>query len=177
MKTSIPTQAKYEAREATSHDGVERETLICVAADSRISTDSRVIAGAARTARQPIKSIPRNWESSMLFYDEPGRCGGMDSHCHHYRVVGHQFLTLLVRNGSGDHRLRLSHIKNFIDLLASLDSNSRYWLLNTIYHTHADAISTTSEKVNTAWRKAAAEKRIKTRKMPGQGRRRLSNQN
>ena len=26
-------------------------------------------------------------EYETLLYDEPGRCGGLDAHCHHYRVA------------------------------------------------------------------------------------------
>ena len=26
-------------------------------------------------------------DGDVLLFDEPGRCGGMDSHCHHYRLV------------------------------------------------------------------------------------------
>jgi hypothetical protein len=45
-------------------------------------------------------------EGDELIYDLPGRCGGMDSHCHHLRLVKAQFggYALLMRHGGGDER-------------------------------------------------------------------------
>jgi len=49
---------------------------------------------------------PELAESETLLYDEPGRCGGIDNHCHHFRVVvgNGGRLWLLVRHG-GAHGL------------------------------------------------------------------------
>jgi hypothetical protein len=48
-------------------------------------------------------------EGETILYDEPGRCGGIDSHSFHYRVTKlHGSLFLLVRHGAGDERIRLS---------------------------------------------------------------------
>ncbi len=104
-----------------------------------------------------------------LIYDEPGRCGGVDSHCHHYLVVKrHGTLYLLVRNGGGDKRIRLSNGKVLLYGLELLGT-ARYWTLNAIYHAHGDAVNETREQVSAKWQLAAAEKRIKTRKMRGSG--------
>lgn len=104
-----------------------------------------------------------------LIYDEPGRCGGLDSHSHHYRVVLSFATTyLLVRHGSGDERVPLNYSNTLKEPLSQLDSNARYWLLNTIYHVHAEAGRRGRETEAEKWRKAAAEKRIKTRKQPRQ---------
>lgn len=101
-----------------------------------------------------------------LIRDEPGRCGGIDSHCHHYRLVkSFSSLILLVRNGTGDHRLRLSGPLESV--LARLDSTDCYWVLNAIYHAYSDGRQSGSEQTTATWRKAAAEKRIKTRKERG----------
>jgi len=103
-----------------------------------------------------------------LLYDEPGRCGCMDSHCHHYRVV-RRFgsVYLLVRHGGGNERIRLAYTKSLLDTLEALDSTARYWVLNTICHAHSDGASQAAENCNAKWRKAAVEKRIKTRKQRG----------
>jgi hypothetical protein len=107
-----------------------------------------------------------------ILYDEPGRCGGQDSHSYHYRIVGAatgaQFPTLLVRHGGGTESIRLSNGKAVLVALAALDSNGRYWLLNALYHAQADARRAARDHEAARWRKAAAEKRIKVRKVRGQ---------
>lgn len=104
-----------------------------------------------------------------ILYDEPGRCGGQDSHSYHYRVVGSatgaQFPSLLVRHGGGQEEIRLSNGAAVLRALSVLDSNGRYWLLNALYHAQADARRTAQENESTKWRKAAVEKRIKVRKV------------
>lgn len=109
-------------------------------------------------------------DGDTLVYDEPGRCGGIDSHCHHYRVVKRLgSLTLLVRHGGGDERLPLSlYGQNQQGILSTLDSNSRYWVLNAIYHAYRDGEQRGEQKESLMWRKAAVEKRIRTRKLPNQ---------
>lgn len=116
---------------------------------------------------------PPNTDRNVL-YDEPGRCGGQDSHCHHYRVVGSatgaSFPSLLVRHGGGDEEIRLSNGKAVLAALAALDSNGRYWLLNALYHAQADARRAARDMEAATWRKAAAEGRIKVRKVRGSDR-------
>lgn len=109
-------------------------------------------------------------EREQLIFDEPGRCGGLDSHSHHYRVVSSAgALALLVRHGGGDERVRLSGEKVLSRALLSLDSNQRYWVLNAIYHAAADSRRAGAQNTETKWRTAAAEKRIKTRKQRNGG--------
>jgi len=105
-------------------------------------------------------------EYDALLYDEPGRCGGCDSHCHHYRVIGKRDIELLYKNGGGEGRIRLSNSTSLRPILESLDSNGRYWLLNSIYHAYDDGKINGAGRMDEQWRKAAAEKRIKTRKLP-----------
>lgn len=106
-------------------------------------------------------------DADRLLADEPGRCGGADSHCHHYRLVkGYSgTIWLLVKHGGGDERVRLSG--PIADTLLALDSTGRYWMLNTIYHAYSHGKREGSGEVDSTWRKAAAEKRIKTRKQRG----------
>jgi hypothetical protein len=55
---------------------------------------------------------PELADGDVLLCDEPGRCGGLDSHCHHYRVVQHYgSVELLVRHGGGQERIRLSNAR------------------------------------------------------------------
>lgn len=103
-------------------------------------------------------------EGETILFDEPGRCGGIDSHSHHYRVVRG---SLLVRHGGGDERVRLSNTNAVITALSGLDSNGRYWLLNAIYQAHHDGGRDAMVKERETWRKAAASKRIRTRKQRG----------
>jgi hypothetical protein len=112
---------------------------------------------------------PELLEGQTLLHDEPGRCGGLDSHCHHYRIVKWYSSTyLLVRHGGGDEYFRLSMTKSLVDALTTLDSTARYWLLNAIYHAYSAGKKEGTEKANSYWRTAAAEGRIKTRKLRGQ---------
>jgi hypothetical protein len=113
----------------------------------------------------PVNPPPTD-DRETLLYDEPGRCGGLDSHCHHYRVVltlggG---LYLLVRHGGGDERVYLSSAKTLTNILAALDSTGRYWILNAIFHAQSSARSEAQNNEASRWRKAAANKQIKTRK-------------
>ena len=118
-----------------------------------------------------VRPISAPATDQNILYDEPGRCGGQDSHCHHYRVVGGasgaQFTTLLVRHGGGDEAIRLSNGKAVLQALGMLDSNARYWLLNALYHAQADARRAGRDSATHYWRTAAAEKRIMFRKVRG----------
>ena len=105
-------------------------------------------------------------DNDQLLRDLPGRCGGLDSHSYHYRLVkSYGSLVLLVRHGGGDERLHLSGpLANVLD---HLDSTACYWTLNALYHAYSDGKRSGSETTDNNWRKAAVEKRIKTRKERG----------
>lgn len=104
-------------------------------------------------------------ETDKLLYDEPGRCGGIDSHSHHFRLVrSGSYRCLLVRHGGGDERMALGCASGQINLDA-LDSDGRYWLFHTLYAARRDAAEWARETTTAHWRKAAAEKRIRTRKV------------
>jgi len=115
------------------------------------------------SVREP--NPPSLRDRDVLLYDEPGRCGGLDSHCHHLRVVRHCGLALLVRHGGGEVRLRLQSVLE--PALAALDSTSRYWALLSIYHAHNDALRAGKQDADARWETAAAEGRIRTRKQRG----------
>jgi len=109
-------------------------------------------------------------EHDSLIFDEPGRCGGIDSHSYHFCVVKARFgnVDLLVRHGAGDERIRISNPNPVITSLEALDSNGRYWILHALFHAQSDAKRAGRDQECAAWRKAAAEKRIRVRKVRGQ---------
>jgi hypothetical protein len=111
---------------------------------------------------------PALGEHDTLLYDEPGRCGGLDAHSHHFCVVRSLGrFALLVHHGGGNERIRLSVTPTFAATLEALDTHARYWTLHAIYHAHSDGEQDATDKTTQRWRKAAAEKRIKTRKVRG----------
>jgi hypothetical protein len=109
---------------------------------------------------------PNLAEGDVIIYDEPGRCGGLDSHSHHLRVVRARVgYYLLVRHGGGDERIRLTGAPMWVDAIEPLDSSVRYWMLLAMHYAQSDAERGATQTVNQTWRKAAADKRIKTRKI------------
>ena len=93
----------------------------------------------------------------------------MDGHSRHYQVVRRfSSLWLLVRHDGGDEGFRLSQV-GFDAILGALSGMDRYWLLHAVFHAWSDGERTGREGANRRWREAAAQKRIKTRKLPSQG--------
>ena len=126
------------------------------------------------TFESPASNYPPNppdlQDGDVLLYDEPGRCGGMDSHSHHFRVVRRcGALYLLVRHGGGDESMRFGWANTVTEPLDAVDSNGRYWLLCAVYHAMKHAEKTARDTECARWQQAAAEKRIKTRKQPSRG--------
>lgn len=122
--------------------------------------------GKTFSVRSPMP--PELKETDTLLYDEPGRCGGLDCHSHHFRVVkGSNGPELLVKHGGGEQRFRL--FKTVLEPLSKLDSNGRFWLLHEIFWIQSESAREAREQEQQRWKRAAAEKRIKTRKLPAQG--------
>lgn len=113
---------------------------------------------------------PALLDGDVLLFDEPGRCGGLDSHSHHFRLVKNSSSRyLLTRHGGGDDRIRLFPHRDLTKFLEAMDSNTRYWMLATIHSAHHDGAHDARETEASRWKEAAAEKRIKTRKMASRG--------
>ena len=124
--------------------------------------------GQTFSTRQPW--APELMGGDSLLWDEPGRCGGIDAHSHHFRLVkGYGgTLSILVQHGGGRERVNLgSGVRALILHLDTLDSDGRYWLLHTLYSAHCDGADRAREETSAYWRQAAADKRIKTRKVRG----------
>jgi hypothetical protein len=118
------------------------------------------------TTRKP--DAPELQEGDVLLYDEPGRCGGLDHHAHHFRVVkAYSSLFLLVRHGGGDERIRMFPHNGLVKTFDALDSTARYWILSTLHAAHRDGAEAARTAEAATWRKAAAEGRLKTKKQRG----------
>lgn len=105
-----------------------------------------------------------------VLYDEPGRCGGIDSHSHHLIVVkrfGQAYL--LFRHGGGVGRIDLhSMYKMSLErTLAAMDTNTRYWTLLTVYHAWNDGLRKGHSDESNRWESAFLEKRLKRRRRQG----------
>jgi len=126
--------------------------------------------GKSFMTREPAP--PDLAEGDQLLYDEPGRCGGLDCHSHHFRIVkadmGRHYL--LVRHGGGDERITLCSIGDLVikgRTLDTMDSNARYWWMYLLFSVQREAASKAREAANKVWQQAAVAKRIKTRKNRG----------
>jgi hypothetical protein len=116
-------------------------------------------------------------EDEEIIFDEPGRVlsrtsperpsDGVDCRSHYFRVTKPRFgfYKLRVKHGGGEDSLCLKYDKRIIEALAQLDSDSRYWMLFTFLDVKDKTKTDTADAVNGKWRKAAAQKRIKTRKV------------
>ena len=123
--------------------------------------------GKTFMTRQP--DPPDIKEGDTILFDEPGRCGGTDSHCHHVRLVRSSgCVDLLVRHGGGDERIRsVSHSPTFVPMLEGLSSDARYWFLLAIHHAASKASSEARQAESQRWAAAFIDKRIKRRKRGG----------
>ncbi len=118
-----------------------------------------------RDSRAP--AVP---EGHTILIDEPGRV--LDNVCYRafsFRVTKEQFgdYILRVRHGGGDESWRMEWRKRVVGIIEGLDSDSRFLMLHALMRAHQQSATITAERVAANWRKAAAEKRIKTRKLPG----------
>lgn len=112
---------------------------------------------------------PELKESDALIFDLPGRCGQIDCHSHHYRLVlSHGSVCLLVRHGAGTERIDyLSNGQSVLDALRNLDDDGQYWMLNALYSAVSlmKTESTSLERVR--WQTAIVEKRVKKSRRGG----------
>ena len=112
-----------------------------------------------------------------IIFDEPGRVlnrrdpdrpsDGTDCRSHYFRLTKPQFgrYTLRVQHGGGEQSWGLHHDRRTIEGLATMDSDSRFRLLWVIMDANNDGERRGAERTEAKWRRAAAEKRIKTRKV------------
>lgn len=108
-----------------------------------------------------------------VLHNEPGRCGGgVDSHSFHFIVVknGLGRLLLRYRHGGGQGFINIgssggNHRRGIREALdAAPNSNTRYWLLQTIFHMVTDERKAARDAEKSVWTKAILQKRYKIRK-------------
>lgn len=122
--------------------------------------------GKSFSVRNPW--FPELQEGDELIKDLPGRCGGVDSHCHDLRLVKrHSQLYLLVHNGGGDTRIKLRAYGGAV-CVETMAENDCYWVLLMLFHVQSDGARFAREAEAHKWQKAAADGRLKTRKQRGQ---------
>jgi hypothetical protein len=108
-------------------------------------------------------------EDDMLIFDLPGRCGAIDAHSHHFRVViQRKAVVLLVRHGGGDERIPMPDYAGVvIDSLGSMSESNQYWFVYSIYSAVRHESRGVEIELNAKWRQAFVDKRIKKRKSKG----------
>jgi hypothetical protein len=110
--------------------------------------------------------LPDLGRDDELVRDLPGRCGRRtDSHCHDFRLVrvAGIRIDLLAHNGSGEHRTRLMRAVG--ETLERLPEEDAYWIACAIHHAASDAAQDAAKQERARWERAAAQKRIKARKV------------
>lgn len=121
-----------------------------------------------QSATRPVSppSIP---DGATLLFDEPGRCGdGIDSHCYHFRVYelrGHRYCA--VRHGGGEQTYPMRGGFRCID---TMDSDARYWLLQSMHHAITDATRDATRDERQRWELATLQNRVKVRRRRGRTR-------
>lgn len=111
-----------------------------------------------------------------LLFDEPGRVlvlkpvGNYDVcyRAYWFRVTRGQYgrATLRVKHGGGEESWSLPG--ELTKVLAALDSDQRFFVLYAFMDAHGKSAQAARQAEAAKWRQAAAEKRIKTRKLPRQ---------
>lgn len=145
-----------------------------------MNTTPSLLAPDNYSYKERDSRAPSVESGEVIMFDEPGRVLGrtepnkpgsggnaVDCRSHYFRVTKPEYgpYTLRVRHGAGEEKCSLKHNPRIIDALQAMDSDDRYRLLFTIMDVKKDAEIQTRNLCNDNWRKAAAEKRIKTRKV------------
>lgn len=112
-------------------------------------------------------SPPALNEYEHVLFDLPGRCGGIDSHCHHFIITSSH--DLLVKHGGGEERIRISNSKSVIGALQAASSiglaeHNAYWIAHAIYQAYSSGRVYGADRERGTWSQAAVEKRIKVRR-------------
>src|SRR5688572_9405566 len=93
---------------AFHHD--RQETTMCMCGKPTINGEPGYSWDGKSIGVRPVDP-PALADGDVLVYDGPGRCGGLDCHSHHFRLVmdsGRAFL--LVQHGGGDERIQLGSV-------------------------------------------------------------------
>jgi hypothetical protein len=140
---------------------------MCCCAKPNVNGEPGYSWDGKSVSTRPVAPPTNLTDRDVILFDEPGRCGGMDSHCHHYRLVKNSGTDLLVRHGGGEERHHVSLPRGFS--FDGMDSNTRYWLFNAIHHASRDGEQRGTDKTARIYREAFVDGRLKKRKLPAQG--------
>jgi len=107
-----------------------------------------------------------------IIFDECGRVlGSTDYRSHWFRLVKDQYGSpyMLVKHGAGQERIKVGWSKRLYSALAGMDSDSRYFMLHTLYRMRTDALREASTETAREYRAAFVEGRLRKRKLPSKG--------
>lgn len=109
-------------------------------------------------------------EGDIVLSNDPGRCGhGIDSHAFHFCIVRRgAWHFIIATHFNGSTEVNMKRWSNVNSILA-MSSDDRYWTLQAIYHAVTDSVRDATHKAvqeeRQFWRQAAADNRIKKRKV------------
>lgn len=134
-------------------------------------------------ATQPDSPTADNWRAPTIepeettLFDEPGRLlthdGSPVDYCaYHFRVTQHRFgpYRLHVKHGGGQEVWPLCFAPELPAALGKMEPDDRFRFLHLLMQTNHKTAEHTAQRLTAQWQQAAAEKRIRTRKLPGQPR-------
>lgn len=125
-----------------------------------------------RTSTHPVVA-PELLEGDEIIFDEPGRCvSGLDSHCHHVRLVRNRAsvlggLWIVCRNGGGTTRFRVDNRSGLDAVCSYMNSDARYLFLLELWRMAYAASLAATAKESSLWMAAVAQKRTKVRRRQG----------
>lgn len=106
---------------------------------------------------------PELRDGDELIFDEPGRCGGVDAHSYHHRLVkgyGDNY-TILTRHGGGDRAFPVRWPESVIQSMRRMCSADRYWLLHGVAYSAEGGERSARNAESRRWHQAAVQNRIK----------------
>jgi len=121
----------------------------------------------AEQSRQPTLK-----DDDTLLYSEHGRV--LNNVCyrsHWFKLVKAQYgpTALLVKHGGGEERIENYNLDLLLPALEKVESDNRYRLLYAVYRTHIEAKRKSADETAQTYRKAFVEGRLRSRKLPAQG--------
>jgi hypothetical protein len=142
---------------------------MCCCGKPTINGEPNAYSWDGKTFLTHTVNPPELSEADSLLFDEPGRCGAVDSHCHHFRLVKNGCLFfLLVQHCGGIERIQLASWNDHLSAtLLTMDTNTRYWLIHSIYRTANKVERETINNHTSRWANAFVDKRIKKQKRNG----------
>jgi hypothetical protein len=110
-------------------------------------------------------------EGDTLIYSECGRV--LDNTCyrsHWFMLVREHFggYAIVVKHGAGQERVPHIWSKRIVSALEHVDSDSRYFLMHTIYRAYKDGHNHGATAVANEYREAFVSGRLRKRKLPAQ---------